>query len=192
MHYLKDIATIRSGYLFREKIEPAADGAIRVIQVGDIALDARLATGALTRIHLPEIKSNQFLEPGDCLFISRGPRKQAVALTEPMEHTIATSQFFVIHPNEPVLPEFLAWYINQRPAQRHIEAHSRGSAVSLINLEAMKMLPLETPPIETQRRIVRIHGLSLRERELLEAIQIKRRALVEMALLQSIDAQTKR
>ncbi|MGH9839671.1 MAG: restriction endonuclease subunit S [Blastocatellia bacterium] len=190
MHYLKDIATIRSGYLFREKIESAADGAIRVIQVGDITPEARLTTGALTRIHLPEIKSNQFLEPGDCLFISRGPRKQAVALTEAMGQTIATSQFFIIHPDESVLPEFLAWYINQRPAQRYIEAHSRGSAVSLINLDAMKMLPVEAPPVEMQRRIVQIHELSLRERELLEAIRIKRRALVDLTLLKAVSGTT--
>ena len=36
MLYLIDIATIRSGYLFRERIKPDASGQYRVVQVGDI------------------------------------------------------------------------------------------------------------------------------------------------------------
>lgn len=183
MHFLKDIATIRSGYLFREKIEPDPAGRYQVVQIGDISPNATLSNAGLTRTTLPDVKPSQILEPGDVLFISRGPRKQAVAIIEPMEQTIATSQFFILHPNESALPEFLAWHINQRPAQRYIEAHSRGSAVSLLNLEALKRLPLEPPPLKTQERIVRIHQLSLRERELLDAIREKRGALIERMLL---------
>lgn len=186
MLHLKDLATIRSGYLFRSKIEPDPAGQYRVIQVGDITSDAQLSNSSLTRVSLPDVKQTQILKAGDVLFISRGLRKQAVAITEPLENTIATSQFFIIHPDEKVLPEFLAWYINQRPAQRYIEEHSTGTSASLINLEALRTLPVETPPIETQTRIVEIHQLSLRERELMEAIQNRRRALVEMALLKAI------
>src|SRR5262245_4174958 len=193
MHYLKDIATIRSGYLFREKIESDPDGPIQVIQVGDITTDARLSRSSLTRVNLPDIKSNQLLELGDCLFISRGLRKQALAITEPIENTIATSQFFIIRlngtlngPGTLILPEFLAWYINQRPAQRYIEEHSSGSAVKLINMEALKLLPIETLPINTQWRIVWVHRLSLREKDLMETIQNKRRALIEMTLRKTL------
>jgi len=186
MIYLKDIATIRSGYLFRERIKPDAAGQYQVIQVGDITQDARFSNGSLVRVSLPDVKNSQILEKGDVLFISRGPRKQAVAITEAIENTIATSQFFVLRPAEKILPEYLAWYINQRPGQRHIEEHSTGTSASLINLEAMKKLPVETPPIEIQARITKIHQLSLREKELMEAIQSRRRALIEMALLKTI------
>jgi restriction endonuclease S subunit len=188
MQYLSDIATIRSGYLFREKIDPAAHGGLRVVQVSDITPDARLARDQLVRVHLPDVKPNQLLVPGDCLFISRGPRKQAIALTEAMENTIATSQFFVIrlNPLAAVSPDYLAWYINQRPAQRYIGTHSRGSTVSLLSLDALKKLPIEAPPAETQQRIVRVAELSLREGELLRAIREKRRALVERTLLEAV------
>ncbi|MGE0131073.1 MAG: restriction endonuclease subunit S [Blastocatellales bacterium] len=191
MLYLKDIATIRSGYLFRGRIEPDAAGQYRVVQVGDITPDARLIlkppNGSLVQVSLPDVKQTQILEAGDVLFISRGPRKQAVAITGPLENTIATSQFFVIRPDEKVLPEYLAWYINQRPAQRYIEEHSTGTSASLINLEALKTLPVETPQLETQTRIIKIHQLSLREKELMEAIQNRRRELIEIALLKAIN-----
>ncbi len=186
MLYLKDIATIRSGYLFRGKIEPDVGGRYQVIQIGDITPDARLVKGTLTRTSLPDVKQSQILEPGDVLFISRGPRKQAVAVVERIENAIATSQFFVLRSEEKVLPEYLAWYINQRPAQRYIEEHSTGSAVTLINIEALKMLPIEAPPPETQHRIVEVHQLGRREKELIEAIQNKRRALIEKTLLKAV------
>ena len=186
MPLLKDIAAIRSGYLFRGKIEPDASGRYQVIQIGDITPDARLSAKPLVRVSLPDVKSTQILEKGDVLFISRGPRKQAVAITDRMENAIATSQFFILRLAETVLPEYLAWYINQRPAQRYIEEHSTGTSVTLINLEALKTLPVETPPIETQARIAQIHQLSLREKELVEAIQNRRRALIEMTLLRAI------
>ena len=61
-----------------------------------------------------------------------------------------------------------------------------GTSASLINLEAIKRLPVEAPPVETQARITKIHQLSLREKELMEAIQNKRRELIEMILLRTI------
>jgi restriction endonuclease S subunit len=186
MPFLKDIAAIRSGYLFRGKIEPDASGRYQVIQIGDITPDARLSAKPLVRVSLPDIKSTQILEKGDVLFISRGPRKQAAPINDWLENAIATSQFFILRPAGTVLPEYLAWYINQRPAQRYIEEHSTGTSVTLINLEALKTLPVETPPMETQTRIAQIHQLSLRERELVEAIQNRRRALIEMTLLKTV------
>lgn len=186
MPLLKDIAAIRSGYLFRGKIEPDASGRYQVIQIGDITPDARLSAKPLVRVSLPDVKPTQILERGDVLFISRGPRKQAAPITDWLENAIATSQFFILRPAGTVLPEYLAWYINQRPAQRYIEEHSTGSSVTLINLEALKTLPVETPPMETQARIAQIHQLSLRERELVEAIQNRRRARIEMLLLKAV------
>ena len=186
MLYLKDVTTIRSGYLFRKRIKPDASGQYRVVQVGDIAPDAGFSNGSLVRVSLPDVKQSQFLEKGDVLFISRGPRKQAIAIAWPIENSIATSQFFVLRPDERVLPEFLAWYINQRPAQRYINEHSTGTSASLINLEAMRGLPVEVPSVETQARITKIHQLSLREKELLESIKNKRYALIERTLLKMI------
>jgi restriction endonuclease S subunit len=186
MLYLNDVATIRSGYLFRERIKPDASGKYRVVQVGDVTPDAGFLESSLLRVSLRDVKRSQILETGDVLFISRGPRKQAIALTWPIENTIATSQFLVLRPDERVLPEFLAWYVNQRPAQRYINEHSTGTSASLINLEAMRGLPVEVPSVETQARITKIHRLSLREKELLESIKNKRYALIERTLLKMI------
>jgi restriction endonuclease S subunit len=180
---LKDIATIRSGYLFRGRIEPDPAGRYRVVQIGDISTDAKLSYDTLTRINLPDVKTSHLIEKGDLLFISRGLRKQAVAITQEIDHAIPTSQIFVLRPDERLLPEYLAWSLNQRPAQCYLEEHSTGTNVSLINMEALSKMPVQVPPLETQRRVLKIHELSLRERELIGSILDRRRKLIEMSLL---------
>ncbi|QQS49316.1 MAG: restriction endonuclease subunit S [Acidobacteriota bacterium] len=184
---LREIAAIRSGYLFRGRLEPDPRGQYRIVQIGDINKDAcRLPFDNLTRVDLPDINPNHKIEEGDVLFISRGGRKQAIAQTEPLENTIATSQIFVIKPDQTVLPEYLAWYLNQKPAQRYIDEHSTGTNVSLINIESLGGMPVEIPSIERQRQTVELYRLSLREKEIIERIQEKRRILVEEILLKSI------
>lgn len=184
---LQNMATIRSGYLFREKIEPHPSGQYRVIQIGDISANAIITSDSLTRFNLPDIKPPHIITQGDVLFISRGLRKKAVVVTEDLGRVVTTSQIFVIRPRDFVLPEYLAWYINQRPAQRYIEEHSTGTNISLINMESMGNLPIDRPSLESQSRIVRIHRLILREAELIKLIQQRRRTMVEMRLLKMIE-----
>jgi restriction endonuclease S subunit len=191
MNYLlKDIATIRSGYLFRERIEPDPQGEYQVIQIGDLSDEARLSDGALTRISLTEIKPSHLVQKGEVLFISRGQSKRAVAVMKKLNNAIATSQLFVLQPKESVMGEYLAWYINQRPAQRYLEEKSTGTNVSLINMEAMGKMPLQVPSLGTQRRIVEIQRLSRREDELIESIQSRRREIIELSLLSMIARET--
>lgn len=184
---LRDIATIRSGRLFRGKIEPDPTGNYQVIQIGDIDLGGKLDISNLTRIRLPHIKSSQFVRKGDVLFISRGMRKQALTITEDLNNVITTSQIFILQPHEDILPEYLAWFLNQLPAQRYLEEHSSGTNVSLINMEAFGKLPIRTPKLEIQQKIVQIYELDVRERELTEMILQKRSALIEMRLLAAIE-----
>jgi restriction endonuclease S subunit len=184
---LKDMATIRSGRLFRGKIEPDPTGHYQVIQIGDIDVDRNLSYRDLTRISLPDIKPSQLVQKGDVLFISRGQRKQAVAITEEWNNVITTSQIFILRPYDMLLPEYLAWYLNQLPAQRYLEEHSSGTNVSLINMEAFGKLPVRTPKLDIQQKIVQIYELSVRERELTELILQKRCALIEMSLLAAIE-----
>jgi len=185
--FLKELVTIRSGRLFRGKIEADPNGIYQVIQIGDIEIDRKLTTDNLTRISLPDIKPSQFVKKGDVLFISRGLRKQAVAIAEELNDVITTSQIFVLRPRELILPEYLAWYLNRHPAQRYLEEHSSGTNVSLINMETFGKLKIPTPNLETQRKVVRIHELGIRERELAESILRKRFALLERSLLGAIE-----
>ena len=189
MPYLRDIATIRLGYPFRRALEPIANGQYCVLQIKDVLHQQSNGMRDLVRVDLPDVREEHFIRSGDVLFIARGVNKQAVAVEEEVANAIAGAQFFLVRPRAGVLPQYLAWYINQSPAQRYIEENSVGSNVRLISREVFYDLPVAVPPLETQRRIAEVNRLSRREGQLLEAIKERRRKLVEAALLQNIQGE---
>lgn len=187
MQLLKDIASIRSGYLFQGGVEPDAGGQYQVVQLSDVSAEGVLADN-LKRISMPDLKPAHLIEKGDVLFVSRGTRKRAVSISENLSNLIATSQFFILHLNDTnLLPEYLAWYLNQKPAQRFIEEHSGGSSVSLINRNELGELPVHIPLPEQQQRIIHIYSLYLREKQLMNQIQEKRQLLIENLLLKTLE-----
>ncbi|MBC7932024.1 MAG: restriction endonuclease subunit S [Rubrivivax sp.] len=188
---LRDIANIRSGYPFRGRVEPALDGEFRVVQIKDISQNARLESGDMLRIDLPDVRHDYLLKTGDVLFASRGTRKQAVVIDDDLENTTFGTQFFAIEARDGVLPAYLAWYINQQPAQRYLEEHSMGSNVRIVTKEALSRMPIQMPPLDVQRKVVEVHRLSLKEKELMRAIETKRSQLVETALLGIIESKIK-
>ena len=131
MPLLKDIAAIRLGYPFRRGLDPVAHGQYRVLQIKDITRDDAADLSNLVRVNLPDVRDEHFVRHDDVLFVSRGVNKQAVAVEEEMEDTIVGSQLFLIRPSDGVLPEYLAWYMNQLPAQQYVEENSVGSNVAL-------------------------------------------------------------
>src|SRR2546423_12829470 len=95
---LSDIAEIRSGYQFREKVEHDPDGWVPVIQIRDLTDDFRLRTEDLIRVSM-ERTEPYLVGQGDVLFLARGHRLGAAAVTEPLVGTIATGYFFILRPS---------------------------------------------------------------------------------------------
>lgn len=188
---LGEIIGIRSGYPFRGRIKPAPNGAYRIIQIRDIGADAALDLSALVRVNSIDAGPNHLVQQGELLFIARGARRQAVALSEHPGAAIATGQFFVLTLladfRGRVLPEYLAWYINQRPAQRYLEENVTGSNLPMIGKEALAGLPVTVPSIGTQHRVVEIDRLNRRAQKLAEEITRKRRLLAEAWALKAIE-----
>ncbi len=184
---LKDIAEIRSGYPFRERIEPERDGQFPVIQIKDIAVDEKVSFENLVRVNLSNVRPEYMVHRGDILFISRGGRNQAVFIETEPDNTIFGMQFFAIRPRQAAEPDYLAWYINQKPAQLYFANAAVGTNVKVITKAILGELPVTLPPVEVQRKIVKIYELSLAENRLVEEIQSKRQQLVESALLKMME-----
>lgn len=185
-HILKDIAQIRSGYPFRKGIEDVSDGEYRVIQIKDLDQGVMSSANNLVQTNLPDMRSDYFVQNGDVLFASRGERRRAAVVDEDLPKTIFSAQLFACSTDERVLPAYLAWYINQTPAQRYLDEHATGSYIRNVTKDALAHLLVPVPPLETQHKIVEVYRLGLREKQLLEEIKNKRSQLVEFALLQSI------
>ena len=183
---LRDISEIRAGYTFRGRIEPKSGGRYCVVQIKDLDIDGLFQPGELLRTTLPHVNSNYLVRRGDVLFVARGERKRAVVVDDILPNTIFGAQFFNCRPKSAIDPTYLAWFINQKPAQHYLEQHSRGSNVRIVTKESLGQLVVTVPPLEIQQKIARVYRLSQQEMKLFAEIQAKRSQLVEIALLQSL------
>jgi restriction endonuclease S subunit len=177
---IKNIATIQIGYPFRKKIEPLSEGTHRVIQMKDFDENRVLHVEQLTNIKLEGDVGKYLVSKDDILFLSRGHKNFAVMLYDSFEDTVVVSYFFILKvKTENILPEYLAWYINQPIAQKYIyNLARRGTHMPVVPLSEFENLKVDIPDLETQKKIVELNKLLDRENTLLKELQNKRTMLI--------------
>lgn len=185
---ITEIADIQLGYQFRKKIESVDDGTNRVIQIRDFDEHRILHKEGLSRVKIDKPAEQYLINKGDVLFLSRGHRNWAASIIDNYENTIAVSHFYVLKiRNASVIPEYIAWYINQAPAQEYLHNIARrGTHIPIIPLSAFKGLTVDLPDKETQKKIVELSTLMEKEKRLLNELQEKRSQLVKAVSLKAI------
>ncbi len=185
---ITEIADIQIGYQFRKKIELDDPGTNRVIQIRDFDENHTLNREGLSRVRIDKPIEQYLIHRGDVLFLSRGHRNWAAPIVDELQDTVAAAHFFVITVRkEAIMPEYLAWYINQSPAQEYLHNIARrGTHMPLVTLSAFKGLPVEVPDMATQHRIVELSRLMEREKKLLAELQGKRLLLINTLSLKAI------
>ncbi|MBT9291815.1 restriction endonuclease subunit S [Prosthecodimorpha staleyi] len=183
---LADTCTIHTGYTARGRLEPLAAGGVLAIQLRDISPEGRIDPDRLTRVQLEDLADRYFVRAGDVLFRSRGDRNTASALDERLqEPALAVLPLMVLRPNRDVVtPEYLAWAINQPPAQRHFDAAARGTNIRMIPRSSLDNLDLDVPDIETQEKIVAVDALAERERALSQLAAETRKQMISLILVE--------
>jgi len=117
---------------------------------------------------------------GDIVFLSKGRRNYATVIEGLTgRETIVAGYFFILRLTNPdIRPDFLAWAINQPPAQRYLQSVTRGTGIPFIRKDSFAELTINVPDWNTQRRIVELHKLSLQEVALMHELRNKRLELV--------------
>jgi hypothetical protein len=178
---LKDIADFGIGYQFRGKVKPDPTGAVRVVQIKDIDDELRIRVADLVSVNV-ERPEPYLTQRGDVLFLSRGHRLYAVVVPEVMPNTIATGYFFILRPKDRlVVPEYLAWSMNEPAFQESLRPYLRGSHMPMVSRADVEDLRIHLPPLDVQQRILTLNHLLGEERRLSTAIQ-ERRTLVVQAV----------
>lgn len=183
---LPELCSIHTGYTARGRLEPTAAGGVLAIQLRDFTSEGLIDPERLTRVQLEGVADRYFVRAGDVVFRSRGERNTAAALDERLsESALAVLPLMILRPNpEVVTPEFLAWAINQPPAQRHFDVAARGTNIRMIPRSSLDDLELDVPDIETQKRIVAFDELAERERELSQMVAEARRKMMSLILVE--------
>lgn len=181
---LTSICSIHSGFTARARLESAESDGVLTIQLRDIAQDGSTDFGRLTRVRVDAVSDRYLVRPGDVVFRSRGEWNTASAIDESLpEPALAVMPLFILRPKaKVVVPEFLAWTINQAPAQRHFEGEAQGGSMRMISRSTLETLDLDVPALATQKRIVEIDRLARRERLLALELAEKHRQIITRRL----------
>jgi restriction endonuclease S subunit len=186
---LVNIATIQSGYHFKEKIENDKTGNIQFIQLKDIDEYNDIDYSNLLRNNLPNIKKTQFLKKGDVLIKCRGINFTSAVIDEFVENSVATSHFFVLRINnkDEILPEYLSWFLNDAPTQRNIKSGIGGTYMQVLNKTFLENIEIQIPSIEIQKKVVNLKILNQREQKLLNKKAELRKLLIDLQLRKIIN-----
>jgi restriction endonuclease S subunit len=170
--HLRDVAYIRAGHPFRGAVEVFADGSVAVVQMKDILPTGQIDWSSTVCTELMGRKDPDWLKQGDLLFISRGNRYHAAYVDRPPPFAVCGAHLFHLTVRDPevVLPAFLAWQISQQPVQRQLQQAASGSHQLSVAKPALEALEITIPPMKTQRLLVDLADMALREKSLLIAL----------------------
>lgn len=164
---LKDVAEARLGFPFRGAVREVPDGDVAVVQIKNIDPEQGVHWPAVIRTVLTGRKHPDWLQPGDVLFIARGNRNVGVFVDETPGQAVCAPQFYLLRvTDQRILPAYLAWYLNQAPAQRYFAQAAEGTLITSIRRAELEALPVPVPSIERQKIIAKLGDAVRREREL--------------------------
>ena len=183
---LAEICSIHSGYTARNRLEDGGTNGILTLQLRDIASDGTIDLDRLLRSELNGLPDRYLVGAGDVIFRSRGEYNTATALDDRFRApVVAVLPLIIIRPNvNVVIPEYVAWTINQLGAQRYFDTFARGTSMRMIPKSCIDELQINLPALTTQRRIVAVDALAEREKQIALLIAEKRRRLNSLRLAQ--------
>lgn len=187
---LLKFADIRVGHPFRGSVPEAVDGPVLAVQMRDISVAAGVDWSTALHTKLPGRKQPDWLQPGDILFVAKGGRNFAVCLDEVPGPAVCSQYFFLIRVrnNMQLLPEFLAWQINQVPAQRYLGKNAEGTDQRSIRRGILEALPIAVPAMAQQHTLIGLDQAVRQERQHLECL-IRNRQRQMQALSMQLLAQ---
>lgn len=176
---LAELCDIHSGYTARGRLEPLPEGGTPAIQLRDVGASSESLGSNLQRYDLGDLSDRYFVRGGEVIFRSRGELTIATAVGDALvEPAAVIVPLIIMRPNnQRILPEYLAWAINQPDAQRRLGAEAQGTSLRMIPMAVLERLEIAVPDLQTQRRIVSLNALAKRESHLLRELAARREEL---------------
>jgi hypothetical protein len=181
---LKNIASIQMGYSFRARLESMDTGTVAVIQMKDLTDRNRVDSRALVLVDMAKPKEHHLVKPGDLIFRSRGLVSTSAILEEdPGIAVVAAPLLRIRVTDNGVLPEYLNWFIRQKPAQTFFASQAKGTAQRMISKGTLEGLKVFIPPLDRQRAIVTMASLAEEEQQIMKKLADKRRQCISTKLI---------
>ncbi|MCE8438481.1 restriction endonuclease subunit S domain-containing protein [Rhodovulum sulfidophilum] len=181
---LTELSDIHSGFTARGKLDPVPEGGVPALQLRDVGTTGEMARSDFQRYHLNKLSDRYFVRGGEVVFRSRGEPNIAVAIPDPLPEPVAVIvPLVIVRPDRGrILPEYLAWAINQPDAQRQLGAEAQGTSLRMIPKTVLENLEIAVPDLPTQKSIVELNALARQEGQLLRQLAARRETLLSAIL----------
>ena len=130
------------------------------------------------------------LNYGDVLFAAKGTKNFATWYKSETQLSVASTTFFVISLKEnlkkEIIPEYLAWYLNQPFAQNFLKARARGTSMVSISKAVLEELEIPIPDLQRQQTILKITHRRKTEKELQQKISMLREKQIQQKITNAI------
>ena len=184
---LGDISEIQVGYQSREGIRAHSNGSHFLLQARDFDNFHQVDWSNLTRFTPSGSTTKSEIRQGDVLFLAKGQDNFAYPVVSEVNHILAANSFYILRSNQAtILPEYLAWWLNQSPAQEYIQLNRSGSSLPFLSVSALSRLEIPTTSVEMQRKIGELELLRKKEADLIGLYLSKKSTLIQSVCLNAI------
>lgn len=182
-NYIKlgDAVSVTAGYPLRKSAEALQPGDVKLVQLKNTDVESDIDWEGVSSVSLPSKREPNWLTDNDVIFSARGTRTLAYPLSQVPPKTVCAPQFFVLSVQEPenLSPHFLAWQINQKPAQDYFQRNATGSHIQNIRRAVLEELKIFLPSKKKQMMIVSFWRAAQQERSLLKRLIENRNSQLE-------------
>lgn len=180
---IKSITNIQTG-LFAK---PAGVGEVVYLQSKNFDEYGQLHSELHPDLVADGISEKHLLKDGDVLFAAKGTKNFAAVFENHNEPSVASTSFFVIRPTDnKVLPQFLAWFLNNPTTQNLLKGQAIGTSIPSISKQVLENLEITVPDIETQKAILQITKLRNKEKSLKQEIETLREKQIQQQIINAI------
>ena len=180
---VKNITYIQTG-LFAK---PAGAGDLVYLQTKHFDQYGQLQSVLYPDLAAEGISDKHLLKDGDVLFSAKGTKNFAAVFENHNEPSVASTSFFVLRPSDKkVLPQYLAWFINNNTTQTLLKAQAVGTSIPSISKQVLENLEITVPNTETQIIILQITKLRNKEKSLKQKIETLREKQIQQQIINAI------
>jgi len=181
---LDEYAVIRTGLVLSRKEAKLGENCkiYPALSLKNITEDGQILLTDIENYSTAEqLKEVYFTHSGDVLLRLSAPYT-AVVITEKETNLVIPSHFAILRIKEKVDPRYLRWFLEKKRCYFYKIA-SGGTMMGTISSGYVAQMPFEPPPLERQLKIGELFELLNREQRLLSLLAIKKKQLIDAALL---------
>ncbi len=183
---VKNIANIQTG-LFSK---PSGTGELVYLQSKHFDENGQLNAVLHADLLADGISDKHLLKEGDVLFAAKGTKNFATVFENHNEAAVASTSFFVLRiTDQKVIPQYLAWFLNNHATQNILKGQAIGTSIPSISKQVLENLEIAIPSIEIQNAILQITQLRNIEKTLKKNIESLREKQIQKQIINVINNQ---